>query len=276
VPEGPECAVVADVIRRGVGKSFVKAEVVENVAGKLHRYSKEPIPYWNRLQQPWVLAAVETHGKLIELQIKTSEQVLYGFSTLGMSGSWGWGFREHKHTRLNLVTQDDQNLSFVDMRCYGTFRLSPEIHAEKIRSKIGWDLLKAPAPDKMWAEFQFLRRLQYKPIALALLEQNTFSGIGNIYRAEVLYRLGIDPHTEIGALDTEVWASVNTETHQILKVAYKKGGSSVDTFEADGKEGTAHFDHKIYGKAMCPKGHPVSRTVMKKRTMHWCKFCQKL
>lgn len=55
----------------------------------------------------------------------------------------------------------------------------------------------------LWDAKAALKKLKLKPDALvcdALLDQNIFSGVGNIIKNEVLYRLKIHPLSKIGAL----------------------------------------------------------------------------
>lgn len=55
----------------------------------------------------------------------------------------------------------------------------------------------------LWAPEAALKKLKLKPKVLvcdALLDQHIFSGVGNIIKNEVLYRLQIHPLSEVGAL----------------------------------------------------------------------------
>lgn len=53
------------------------------------------------------------------------------------------------------------------------------------------------ADDSDEARDRFVNRLRRTatPVGLVLMDQSIVSGIGNIYRAELLYRAGLDPHT---------------------------------------------------------------------------------
>lgn len=275
MPEGPEVLVVADVIKNGIGKVFTAAEVVENVPGKLHRFSNTPIQNFELLQQPWKLSNVRAKGKLIVLEIEVLEIGLsiYAFSTLGMSGSWKWGGRKDKHARLTFHPESGPDLTFEDVRCYGSFRIvTSKSEALQIENRIGWDLLQAPMPN--WSSVQSHRKFKNKQIGEILLDQSVFSGIGNIYKAEILYELGIHPEIVVQDLDSKLWEAINTTAHKILQQAYKLGGSSVVDFVADGKEGSAQETHKIYMKSLCPAGHPVKKLEQATRTTHFCPICQ--
>jgi len=276
MPEGPECRVVANAVQKGIGTRFEAAEIIENVSGTMHRYSREPIAHWHKLQQPWVLKAVRTKGKLIifEIEICADQEQLWILSTLGMSGDWRWNSAGHKHCRIAFIRVRG-DLSFVDTRCFGTIRIVTPQQGKQIESKIGWDLLRAPCAKKRWDSFK--ETLADKPIGEALLSQNHFSGIGNIYKAEILYALKIDPTTKVSELTDDEWRNINVTAHEILQKAYKLNGSSIVDFTADGVEGSAQTILKIYGKEQCPKGHQTNTIKQGKgassRTTWWCPAC---
>ncbi len=54
-----------------------------------------------------------------------------------------------------------------------------------------------------WNPFKAKEKLEAKPHMLvcdALLDQSIFSGVGNIMKNEMLYRIGVHPESEVGAL----------------------------------------------------------------------------
>lgn len=274
MPEGPEVKRVADVIAKAIGTEFISAEIVENVEGIEHRFSREGIDRWVELQQPWQITKVETFGKMIKFDIQTPYDTLCAINTLGMAGSWVWNARQAKHTRLSFITKEDKDLSFHDLRCYGSFKLVSPIQAKAITDKIGHDLLKSPMPVEKWAQLQKNSKLKNKPVGPILLEQSIFSGIGNLYRAEILYLCKIHPQSLVGDISANKWTEINTTAHAVLKRSYDLGGTTIATFEADGHKGTNQVELKIYGRKKCPAGHKITRMEMKDRTMHFCDQCQ--
>jgi DNA-formamidopyrimidine glycosylase len=54
-----------------------------------------------------------------------------------------------------------------------------------------------------------------RPIGTVLLDQERIAGVGNVYRSEVLFLAGIDPHTPASELDrdrvADVWATARAE-----------------------------------------------------------------
>jgi len=78
--------------------------------------------------------------------------------------------------------------------------------AEDIAASVGPDPLR---PGSSAQEFIALIRRRRIPIGAALLDQKVVAGIGNVYRSEFLFLLGIDPRTSAKTLDdetlTELW-----------------------------------------------------------------------
>lgn len=94
--------------------------------------------------------------------------------------------------------------------------------------------------------------LAYPPATMigdALLDPELFSGVGNIIRNEVLYRVKVHPDSLIGAIPSRKITALIRETHtySVEFVEWRKANEL-------GK----HWE--IYTKKKCPKGHPVLKT----------------
>ena len=83
--------------------------------------------------------------------------------------------------------------------------ITPE-EADDIRDRLGPDPLDASADP---ARFEAALDRRTVPIAAALLDQNAIAGIGNVYRAELLFLTGIHPDRPANATTenerTELW-----------------------------------------------------------------------
>jgi len=89
---------------------------------------------------------------------------------------------------------------------------------------LGPDLL---GPD--WDPDEALRRLRrqdHVPIGIALLDQRNLAGIGNVYRAELCFLSGVDPHAPVSAVKD--LPRLVSRSHQML-VAHKDRHSRVTT-----------------------------------------------
>jgi len=122
---------------------------------------------------------------------------------LGMDGSWRFyrpGARLSHQARAVLATSTTtavglnlQQLSFVP---------TPEEH--RLVDHLGPDLLDPSWSDQHAA--QAVARLKAQPdkeIGVALIDQRLMAGVGNVYKAEVCFLLGISPWTPVSEVDIE-------------------------------------------------------------------------
>ena len=136
---------------------------------------------------------------------------------------------------------------------------------------LGPDLL---GPD--WDPAEAMRRLltdPARPVGEALLDQRNLAGIGNVYKAELLFLRGIDPWRPVGNV-ADVEALVGL-AHRLLE-ANKERFGMVTTGAARRGEQTW-----VYGRAGRPCrrcGTPVRSADQgrnpEERITYWCPRCQ--
>lgn len=265
MPEGPEVRKIADSLEQAVGLQLIDITVVPNPKYKFHRNGIEGI---GLLKFPCVIEKIVVKGKLIRIDLDNNLSII---NTLGMSGTWRW--TNPKHARAALKFNSNE-VTFCDQRSFGNLKIVSRPDAVKAVQAIGWDLLQGPMSPKEWRKLQ--EKLKSKIIGPALMNQKQFSGIGNIYKAEILYELGINPTIKIENLDVKLWEKINITAHRILKDSYARGGSSVRSYSAGGRKGTYQNVLKIYNKKTCPLGHSTAKLKQKSRTTWYCPMCQKL
>lgn len=272
MPEGPEVHNVYRILKSAQRNHFQQISIVEKPGFK-HKYVRNGIPGIEQFNNGFLIEYVDVKGKLIVIYIYNGKSHAI-LNTLGMTGTWLLDGSKHHHARINLKSHTAQHdYTFVDQRSFGTFKIVTKTEAQLKLRKIGHDLTMSPMIPYDWAA---LREgpLKEKPIGVALMEQKHFSGIGNIYKAEILYKCGINPRRLIGDLKAKKWLKVNQVAHQIMHDSYLKGGSTVRSFAANGKIGSYQRDLKVYKKTKCPKGHYVNYITQKNRTTWFCEKCQ--
>ena len=92
--------------------------------------------------------------------------------------------------RVRLLTET----AVADLRGPTACEVLDPQQVKAVLAKLGPDPLVDDGPE---AEERFVRavRRTTKPIGLLLMDQSVVSGIGNVYRAELLFRARLDPHT---------------------------------------------------------------------------------
>ena len=145
----------------------------------------------------------------------------------------------------------------------------------------GPDPLRADAdPEKAWSKVSRSRR----PIGVLLMDQTAFAGVGNIFRAEVLYRHGIDPLAPGASIPREVFDSVWADLVAAMRLAVEVGRiDTVDdehTPEAQGREprvdrhGGEVYAYRRLGQPCLVCGHPIIGSDLAGRNLYWCPTCQ--
>ncbi len=158
--------------------------------------------------------------------------------------------------------------------------LEPE-EADALIDRIGPDPLRADAdPDQAWQRISSSRA----PIATLLMDQRVLSGVGNVYRAELLFRHRIDPDLAGHELDRDTFAAMWTDLRALMRTGVKTG--RIDTVdpehepEAMGRDprvddhGGEVYVYRRDGQACLVCGTSVCTRVHAGRNLFWCPSCQ--
>jgi endonuclease VIII len=102
-----------------------------------------------------------------------------------------------------------------------------------------------------------------------LLDQRVASGIGNVYRSEVLHARGVNPRTPIAQLDADARRGLFATASELLRANVARPGPRT----------TVAGGLAVYGRTrrMCPRcGAAVraERLGSPPRTVYWCPRCQ--
>ncbi|MFM8379049.1 MAG: bifunctional DNA-formamidopyrimidine glycosylase/DNA-(apurinic or apyrimidinic site) lyase [Planctomycetia bacterium] len=188
-----------------------------------------------------------------------------------------------EHVRLVLHLEPSRRrgaptrILFWDRRGLGTIRLHDRagLDAACGPAKLGPDGLEVTGDD-LAARLKASRRA----VKVALLDQRVVAGIGNIYAAEILFRVGIDPRTPCRRLPRDAWPSIADAARRVLADAVRLEGSSIgdETYRtADNRTGRYQHEHRVYGLegepcAACSR--PIERIVQAQRATFFCPACQ--
>jgi endonuclease-8 len=124
-------------------------------------------------------------------------------------------------------------------------------------------------------------RKKASPIGLLLMDQSVVAGIGNVYRAEILFRAGIDPYRPGKSITTdEAWALWRDWVH-LLAIGVETG----QMMTIDGLEGAAwrkamsrrahrHWVYKREGLPCLKCSTNIRLDTMANRKLYWCPSCQ--
>ncbi|QSR31198.1 DNA glycosylase [Nocardioides sp. S5] len=118
------------------------------------------------------------------------------------------------------------------------------------------------------------------PIATLLMDQSVVAGVGNVYRAEVLFRQRLDPYRPGREHDAGTLRLLWDDLVVLLRAGVRAG--RIVTTLPDDRERPAGRprrvdSHYVYGRAQLPCrlcGTPVLDAQIAARRLFWCPVCQ--
>jgi formamidopyrimidine-DNA glycosylase len=147
-------------------------------------------------------------------------------------------------------------------------------------AKLGPDPL---VDDVAEGEDRFTAVVRRKPTSIGqlLMDQSVVSGIGNVYRAELLYRARLNPHTPGRDVPEEIVREIWRDWVRLLAIGVETGQMmTMDDLDPDAyRAAMAHRDdrHWVYHRAGLPCrvcGTAIVVEEMATRKLYWCPRCQ--
>lgn len=157
--------------------------------------------------------------------------------------------------------------------------LTPD-EAATIESRLGPDPLVDSRDEGLG---EFVRRIKKTaaPIGLALMNQNIVSGIGNVYRAEILFRHRLDPFAPSKNLDEGTITALWDDWSSLLEEGVATGVMMTrDDLDEEGRAiALSRKDHRyfVYGRVGEPCrvcGTGVTMVTAQARKLYFCPSCQ--
>ncbi|MEU6929356.1 DNA-formamidopyrimidine glycosylase family protein [Streptomyces sp. NPDC046385] len=229
-----------------------------------------------------VLTTTEAHGKHLFLGFPGEEWIhihlgLFGKVNFGDTTADAPAPPPTDTVRLRLANPD----AYVDLRGPTTCALITDAEKTAIHERLGPDPLRAAdGPGKAWRRISKSRTT----IAALLMDQKIIAGVGNVYRAEVLFRHGIDPYRAGKDLTAGEWAALWDDLVLLMREGVRL--NRIDTVrpehtpEAMGRPPRVD-DHGgevyVYRRANLPCHicHTEIRTAdLANRNLFWCPGCQ--
>ncbi len=169
---------------------------------------------------------------------------------------------------------------YADLRGPTACALLTDPEAEAIRARLGADPLRDDAdPDRAWTRIS----RSAAPLATLLMDQSVIAGVGNVYRAEVLFRLGLDPQLPGRALRREQWDAIWADLVELLRAGYAVG--KIETLRPEHDPSLYPMDNVVpcaravyayrrTGEPCLVCGTPIAHARHLARNLFWCPVCQ--
>ena len=170
---------------------------------------------------------------------------------------------------------------WTDLRGPTRCELLDEDQVDAIKARLGPDPLRRDAkPGLAWERISRSKT----SLAVLLMDQTVLAGVGNVYRAEVLFRHGIAPMLPGKALDSVLWKDVWEDLVMLMRIGVRIG--RIDTVapehlpEATGRaprvdrHGGEVYVYRRTGLPCLVCGTPVEHKELAGRNLYWCPTCQ--
>lgn len=223
------------------------------------------------------IEAVHARGKHLLIDF---ERDLTIRTHMRMSGSWhiyrqGERWR-NRRSAVRIVVETTRwvavGFSIVEAELLSTSQVESRSRVERL----GPDLL-----DPNFDPAEAIRRIRRRPeleIAVALLNQTLISGIGNVFKSEILFVAGINPFCRVGELEESDLERIVAISRDLLGRNVRPGA------HRDGiRTTTTHLDPSVRVWVYRRRGKPCRRCdslIMRKlqgedaRSTYWCERCQ--
>ncbi len=176
--------------------------------------------------------------------------------------------------RLRFVGQS----AYADLRGPTACELMLPGEVTALLARLGPDPLRARAnPEPAWL------RVSRSRVALGALvmDQAVMAGVGNVYRAEVLYRAGLSPFRPGREVRRDEFDALWTDLVLLMRAGVREG-RIVTTLPADRPRGArrrparedSHYVYRRTGLPCRRCGTPIRTEVMVGRNLYWCPVCQ--
>lgn len=178
--------------------------------------------------------------------------------------------------RVRLLT----DVAVADLRGPTACEVLTPAEADAVIAKLGPDPMTT---DPVEGEERFVAAVRKKatPIGLLLMDQTVVAGIGNVYRAELLFRANLNPHTPGKLVPEETVRALWHDWTHLLRIGVETG----QMMTMDGLDGEDYRKalasrsdrHWVYHRTGLPCrvcGTHIVMELAASRKLYWCPQCQ--
>lgn len=226
-----------------------------------------------------VLESSESAGKHLFLRF-ANDQVVH--IHLGLIGSFRVGPAPAPPPVGAVRLRLESRTSYADLRGATVCELISADKLDAIMAKLGPDPLRADAD----ASRAYTRiRKSSKPVGALLMDQSVLAGVGNVYRAESLFRARLHPLTPGARVSRRRWDALWADLVELMAYGVRTG--RIDTVrpehepEAMGREPRADdhggevYVYRRHGQPCHVCASIVRTRVLEGRNVFWCPGCQR-
>jgi endonuclease-8 len=171
---------------------------------------------------------------------------------------------------------------WTDLRGPAACELLTAAETNVLRARLGPDPLRSDAdPDRAWQRISRSRA----PLATLLMDQAVLAGVGNVYRAELLFRHRLDPLQVGSELRPDQWVALWSDLVELMRDGVRRG--RIDTVRPEhdpvrmgrpprqDRYGGEVYVYRRAGAPCLVCGTAVVTARHAGRNLYWCPCCQR-
>lgn len=164
------------------------------------------------------LSKAYAHGKHLFLEFSDASTV---HIHLGLYGRHRWHADPVDKPRDTIRLRAEFQGGAVDLSGPTQCELIDSAGVQKILDRLGADPLQLEtAPDSFLAKMAKSKR----QLGQVLMDQSVIAGVGNVYRAEILFMRGLSPFAEAKSLSAEEWQELWKLTRELMQYGVRSPG----------------------------------------------------
>lgn len=220
------------------------------------------------------LTKAEAWGKQMVLHFESAALRIH----LGIYGKWQFKTFEdsppepYGQVRARFTSSNN----VVDLRGPTACELTSFDQLPVLFERLGPDPLR-PDP-KGLAKERFIEKVSKHKVAIGqlLMDQSVIAGIGNVYRAELLFRRGLNPHTPGNLVPKELIAAIWDDAVNLMPIGVRTGLMLTREGYLKGrpKKDVRYYVYKREGLQCRECDSNIVIELMQARKLYWCPRCQ--
>lgn len=200
---------------------------------------------------------------------------------LGLFGKLDFGTGSAPPAASTVRLRIASDAGYADLRGPHVCALVTDGEKRERTARLGPDPLRADAdPERAWQRLSRSRAC----VAALLLDQKVLAGVGNVYRAEVLFRHGVDPYLPGRDLTRAHWEALWADLVTLMRAGVT--ANRIDTVrpehspEATGRpprvddHGGEVYVYRRAGQSCHLCGTRIRTADLAGRNLFWCPVCQ--
>lgn len=236
-------------------------------------------------------------GRVMDSAHAVGKQLFCGFGGqwlhvhLGLYGAWQFGGAGYAGpasigaprtagpgdpttVRVRLVTQGPAGGVWAELRGPSRCEVLDDEERRRVESLLGPDPIGTLRGCD--GEPEFARRLGTRrgAVGALLLDQRIVSGVGNVYRAEALFRAGLDPRRPGTGLDAAELHGLWRELRDLLAEGLRVGRIVTTTPAERAATGQERYVYGRAGESCLRCGGTLRAETIAGRALAWCPGCQ--